>query len=132
LFLPLSSPVGCIRHVAHRQILTTVRWKLYREFEFISLRHPVWVAGANAPEELFRPSPTTNSVGLSSKGFGKIEWVVSMMLNETFRALCVKVADEQDPKKLELLKQQMRLLLLQESPDPPEVPDLSTFSNAND
>jgi hypothetical protein len=57
---------------------------------------------------------------------------MTMMLNETFRALCVRVADEKDPKKLELLKQRMRLLLLQENPDPPEVPDPSTFSNAND
>jgi hypothetical protein len=35
---------------------------------------------------------------------------------EIFRALCLKVADEQDPKKLELLKQRMRILL-QENPD---------------
>ena len=34
------------------------------------------------------------------------------MLNvEIFRALCLKVADEQDPKKLELLRQRMRILL---------------------
>ena len=34
------------------------------------------------------------------------------MLNlETFRAICVKVADEEDPKKLELLKERMRILL---------------------
>jgi hypothetical protein len=39
------------------------------------------------------------------------------MLNvEIFRALCLKVADEQDPKKLELLKQRMRILL-QENQD---------------
>ena len=50
------------------------------------------------------------------------------MLTEQFRALCVKVADEQDPKKLELLKRRMRILL-QESPDTPEVPDPSTSSS---
>ena len=39
------------------------------------------------------------------------------MLNaEIFRALCLKVADEQDPKKLELLKQRIRILL-QENQD---------------
>lgn len=39
------------------------------------------------------------------------------MLNvEIFRALCLKVADEQDPKKLEFLKQRMRILL-QENQD---------------
>jgi hypothetical protein len=31
--------------------------------------------------------------------------------NDLFRALCLKVADETDPKKLELLKQRMRILL---------------------
>lgn len=36
-----------------------------------------------------------------------------------FRALCAKVADEQDPKKLELLKQRMRILL-QETPGAPD------------
>lgn len=30
---------------------------------------------------------------------------------EIFRALCLKIADEKDPKKLELLRQQMRSLL---------------------
>jgi hypothetical protein len=34
-----------------------------------------------------------------------------MLTAEIFRALCLKVADEQDPKKLELLKQRMRILL---------------------
>jgi hypothetical protein len=29
-----------------------------------------------------------------------------------FRAICIKVADEKDPKKLELLKERLRLLLL--------------------
>ena len=37
-----------------------------------------------------------------------------MVGNEVFRALCLKVADEQDPKKIELLKQQMRILLQEE------------------
>jgi hypothetical protein len=39
-----------------------------------------------------------------------------MLALHVFRALCAKVADEQNPKKLELLKQRMRILL-QESPD---------------
>jgi hypothetical protein len=33
------------------------------------------------------------------------------MDNQIFRAICAKVVDEQDPKKLELLKQRLRLLL---------------------
>lgn len=37
-----------------------------------------------------------------------------MVGNEVFRALCLKVADEQDPKKVELLKQRMRILLQDE------------------
>jgi len=37
-----------------------------------------------------------------------------MVGNEVFRALCLKVADEQDPKKVELLKQRMRVLLQDE------------------
>jgi len=48
------------------------------------------------------------------------------MLNETFRALCIRVADEQDPTRLELLKQRMRILL-QETPDASKVPDPSTL-----
>ncbi len=32
---------------------------------------------------------------------------------EAFRALCIKVADERDPKKIELLKQRMRILMLE-------------------
>lgn len=36
------------------------------------------------------------------------------VFDEAFRELCIKVADETDPKKLELLKQRLRLLLLQE------------------
>jgi hypothetical protein len=64
--------------------------------------------------------------------FGKINGgVITPMLNETFRALCVKVADETDPRKIEVLKQRMRLLLLQEGSKPLRLLDPSTFSNAN-
>jgi hypothetical protein len=42
------------------------------------------------------------------------------MDNYMFRAICMKVADEKDPKKLELLKERLRLLLLSEqAPEPP-------------
>jgi hypothetical protein len=34
------------------------------------------------------------------------------MDSPTFRALCIRLADEKDPRKLELLKQRLRLLLL--------------------
>jgi hypothetical protein len=34
------------------------------------------------------------------------------MDNGMFRAICIKVADEKDPKKLELLQERLRLLLL--------------------
>ena len=34
---------------------------------------------------------------------------------EIFRALCVKVVDEQDAKRLEFLKQRMRILLQENS-----------------
>jgi hypothetical protein len=44
-----------------------------------------------------------------------------MLKVEIFRALCLKVADEQDPKKLELLKQRMRILL-EESPNVADIP----------
>jgi hypothetical protein len=37
-----------------------------------------------------------------------------------FQALCVKVADEKDPKKLELLKERLRLLLLSEEAPAPK------------
>src|SRR6202035_4822435 len=37
-----------------------------------------------------------------------------MVGNEVFRALCLKVADEHDPKQVELLKQRMRILLQDE------------------
>jgi len=36
--------------------------------------------------------------------------------DDAFRALCLKVADETDPRKIELLKQRLRLLLLTEVP----------------
>jgi hypothetical protein len=42
------------------------------------------------------------------------------MDDETFRALCIKIADEKDPKKLELLKERVRLLLRAE--DSPRTP----------
>ena len=32
-----------------------------------------------------------------------------------FQAICVKVADEKDPKKIELLKERLRLLLYEEA-----------------
>jgi hypothetical protein len=35
-----------------------------------------------------------------------------------FRAICIKVADEKDPTKLELLKERLRLLLFSEFSDP--------------
>jgi hypothetical protein len=37
---------------------------------------------------------------------------------ELFRAICMKVADETDPHKLELLKQRLRLLLSEETQRP--------------
>lgn len=40
---------------------------------------------------------------------------------DIFRRLCLKVADETDPKKIELLRQRMRILL-QESPESQRVP----------
>lgn len=41
--------------------------------------------------------------------------VVTTDLKEAFTALCRKMAEETDTKKLEILKQQMRLLLERES-----------------
>jgi hypothetical protein len=43
------------------------------------------------------------------------------MNNALFRAFCLKVADEGDPKKLELLKQRLRLLLSDEDSEPPAI-----------
>jgi hypothetical protein len=43
---------------------------------------------------------------------------------EIFRAICIKVADEKDPKKLELLKERLRLLLSEEPSDPPAKAEL--------
>jgi hypothetical protein len=41
------------------------------------------------------------------------------MNNEMFQAICLKIAEEEDPRKLDLLKQRLRLLLSDEdSPDP--------------
>lgn len=36
---------------------------------------------------------------------------------ETFRALCKKVAEEKDPGKLEILKERMRILLVNRNTD---------------
>jgi hypothetical protein len=47
------------------------------------------------------------------------------MDSEIFRKLCIKVADEKDPKKLELLKERLRLLLLSE-----ETPRFPTHDEA--
>ena len=53
------------------------------------------------------------------------------MLNlEIFRALCLRVADEQDAQKLELLKQRMRILL-QENSDVTNATDTSVGSLPN-
>jgi len=41
------------------------------------------------------------------------------MDHETFRAICVRVADEKDPKIIELFKQRLRLLLTDETPEAP-------------
>jgi hypothetical protein len=41
------------------------------------------------------------------------------MDNETFKLICSRVAQEQDPKIIELLKRRMQLLL------PEKLPDLS-------
>jgi hypothetical protein len=35
---------------------------------------------------------------------------------QMFQAICLKVANEKDPRKLELLKERLRLLLLSEEP----------------
>jgi hypothetical protein len=40
-----------------------------------------------------------------------------VMDNQMFRAICAKVADEKDPKKLELLQQRLRLLLSEQDSD---------------
>jgi hypothetical protein len=37
---------------------------------------------------------------------------MSASTEDTFRRLCLRVADETDPHKIELLKQRLRLLLL--------------------
>jgi hypothetical protein len=42
--------------------------------------------------------------------------------HDKFRALCVKVADENDPHKIELLKQRMRLLMLADEPQQVQLP----------
>jgi hypothetical protein len=41
-----------------------------------------------------------------------------IMDHETFRAICVRVADEKDPKIIELFKQRLRLLLADETLEP--------------
>jgi hypothetical protein len=41
------------------------------------------------------------------------------MDTEMFRAICAKVAEEKDPQKVELLKQRLRLLLMEESTPAP-------------
>jgi hypothetical protein len=41
------------------------------------------------------------------------------MDRDKFHALCMQVADEKDPRKIELLKQRMRLLLLTEIDETP-------------
>jgi hypothetical protein len=58
------------------------------------------------------------------------QWGYKMANLEIFRALCLKVADEQDPKKLELLKQRMRILL-QENPDVTNAADTTVGSLPN-
>ena len=58
------------------------------------------------------------------------QWDYKMVNLEIFRALCLKVADEQDPKKLELLKQRMRILL-QENPDVTNAADTTVGSLPN-
>jgi hypothetical protein len=44
---------------------------------------------------------------------------LTSMDHETFRAICVRVADEKDPKIIELFKQRLRLLLTDETPESP-------------
>jgi len=46
------------------------------------------------------------------------------MDNETFRAFCIRVADEKDPDIVELLKQRLRLLL---SETPTELANSAKF-----
>jgi len=47
------------------------------------------------------------------------------MNTEMFRAVCAKVAEEKDPQKLEILKQRLRLLLMEGSvPRPANPPKL--------
>ena len=47
------------------------------------------------------------------------------MDTEVFRAICIKVADEKDPKKIELLKERLRLLLLSDGDHPSFVGSVS-------
>jgi hypothetical protein len=49
----------------------------------------------------------------------------TVMDNYIFRAICIKVADEKDPKNLELLKERLQLLLLSEP-----APELLTKAEA--
>lgn len=39
------------------------------------------------------------------------------MDHQTFRAICLRVADEKDPEIIELFKQRLRLLLSEETPE---------------
>jgi hypothetical protein len=52
--------------------------------------------------------------------FWRTETIPSYFMDhETFRAICVRVADEKDPKIIELFKQRLGLLLADETPEPP-------------
>jgi hypothetical protein len=39
------------------------------------------------------------------------------MDNQTFQAICVRVADEKDPQIVELFKNRLRILLREDTPD---------------
>lgn len=47
------------------------------------------------------------------------------MDTELFRAICAKVAEEKDPQKIELLKQRLRLLLMEGSIPSPAKPKVN-------
>jgi hypothetical protein len=64
--------------------------------------------------------PTRKHVSRSSDGL-----VRSQIQHREKRKLCIKVAGEKDPKKLELLKERLRLLLLSE-----ETPRFPTHDEA--